>query len=244
MDLTHEEQKVYDKIDDIINLINFKDFFTPIDIMFILQHKSRGYVYQLVKENKIETCKNSDIIKKFELMYKNIKYVFSKKNVLDFINTYKLFNKFKYEIFDCLYAYDEHIYQNTNEIYLDDLIKTKGDIYSNSYISKYLFIKDVKEALNILLNMLPERERNVIILRFGIGDSKLRTLEEVGKIFGCGKERIRQIEVKALRKLRLFVFVQHYYFNKCDENIKIKQIKSKKVLNDLRDYLYNYDLII
>ena len=237
MNLTREEQKVYDKIDDIINLINFKDFFTPIDIMFILQHKSRTVVYQLVEENKIETCKNINIIKNFKLIYKNVKYVFSKKNVLDFINTYKLFNKFKYEIFDCLYTYDEHIYQNTNEIYLDDSIKTEGDIYSNGYISKYLFIKDVKEALN----MLSERERNVIILRFGIGDSKLKSLEEVGEIFGCTRERIRQVEAKALRRLRLIS--NYYYFNESDENIKIKQIKSKKVLNDLRDYLYDYDLL-
>ena len=49
---------------------------------------------------------------------------------------------------------------------------------------------------------LTERERNVIKLRFGLDDGKTRTLEEVGKEFNVTRERIRQIEAKALRKLR------------------------------------------
>ena len=53
-----------------------------------------------------------------------------------------------------------------------------------------------------VLNTLNEREREVIILRFGIEDGQNKSLEEVGKICGVTKERIRQIEIKALRKLR------------------------------------------
>ena len=49
---------------------------------------------------------------------------------------------------------------------------------------------------------LTERERNVIKLRFRLDDGKTRTLEEVGKEFNVTRERIRQIEAKALRKLR------------------------------------------
>ena len=49
---------------------------------------------------------------------------------------------------------------------------------------------------------LSVRERNVIKLRFGLDDGKTRTLEEVGKEFNVTRERIRQIEAKALRKLR------------------------------------------
>jgi len=60
----------------------------------------------------------------------------------------------------------------------------------------------LKENLDEVLNTLNDRERKVLELRFGIEDGKSRTLEEVGKEFGVTRERIRQIEAKALRKLR------------------------------------------
>ncbi len=60
----------------------------------------------------------------------------------------------------------------------------------------------LKEQLEDVLDTLTEREENVLRLRFGIGDGRARTLEEVGKAFGVTRERIRQIEAKALRKLR------------------------------------------
>ncbi|MDD6380892.1 MAG: RNA polymerase sigma factor RpoD [Lachnospiraceae bacterium] len=60
----------------------------------------------------------------------------------------------------------------------------------------------LKEQLNEVLDTLTPREKKVLILRFGLEDGRARTLEEVGKEFNVTRERIRQIEAKALRKLR------------------------------------------
>ena len=60
----------------------------------------------------------------------------------------------------------------------------------------------LREHIDVLLEDLKEREKEVIILRFGLRDGHPRTLEEVGKEFNVTRERIRQIEAKALRKLR------------------------------------------
>ena len=58
------------------------------------------------------------------------------------------------------------------------------------------------EAIEEVLNTLAQRERDVIKLRFGLADGRCHTLEEVGLQFNVTRERIRQIEAKALRKLR------------------------------------------
>ena len=60
----------------------------------------------------------------------------------------------------------------------------------------------LKEQLIEVLDTLTEREQKVLKLRFGLEDGRARTLEEVGKEFDVTRERIRQIEAKALRKLR------------------------------------------
>jgi RNA polymerase primary sigma factor len=63
-------------------------------------------------------------------------------------------------------------------------------------------VQDLKTQLNTVLNELAPRERDVIRMRFGLIDERAHTLEEVGKAFDVTRERIRQIEAKALRKLR------------------------------------------
>ena len=60
----------------------------------------------------------------------------------------------------------------------------------------------LREQVEDVLGTLSDRERRVLQLRFGLEDGRSRTLEEVGKDFGVTRERIRQIEAKALRKLR------------------------------------------
>ncbi|KAH7437326.1 hypothetical protein KP509_05G066000 [Ceratopteris richardii] len=65
-------------------------------------------------------------------------------------------------------------------------------------ITKQLLKRDVKNVLSTL----SDRELNVMKLRYGLEDGKMRTLEEIGKIFGVTRERVRQIEAKAMRKLK------------------------------------------
>lgn len=62
---------------------------------------------------------------------------------------------------------------------------------------------DIKERVKTLLDGLTDRERDVIKLRFGFYDGKIYTLEEIGKMYGLTRERIRQIEGSAIRKMRL-----------------------------------------
>lgn len=68
--------------------------------------------------------------------------------------------------------------------------------------SEHAAYEMLKEQLEDVLDTLTDREENVLRLRFGLDDGRTRTLEEVGKVFGVTRERIRQIEAKALRKLR------------------------------------------
>lgn len=75
----------------------------------------------------------------------------------------------------------------------DDFIKTPAEATS---------LVMLKEGLLDVLETLSAREQEVLMLRFGLNDGRARTLEEVGNIFNLTRERIRQIEAKALRKLR------------------------------------------
>ena len=82
--------------------------------------------------------------------------------------------------------------------HLGDFIKDEN-ITSPADAAAFVLLK---EQLNEVLYTLTEREQEVLKLRFGIEDGRARTLEEVGKEFNVTRERIRQIEAKALRKLR------------------------------------------
>ena len=85
-----------------------------------------------------------------------------------------------------------------DDSHLGDFIKDERNVSPEEYATNEM-LKD--EIASVLLT-LTEREEKVIRLRFGLEDGKSRTLEEVGQMFGVTRERIRQIEAKALRKLR------------------------------------------
>jgi len=88
---------------------------------------------------------------------------------------------------------------------IGDFIEDIGISTPEDSVSKIL----LKVQLENALSNLSEKERKVLILRYGLDGNKSYTLEEVGKIFGITRERVRQIETKALRKLRLPKFKKY-----------------------------------
>ncbi|MFC4957315.1 RNA polymerase sigma factor [Streptomyces mauvecolor] len=89
-----------------------------------------------------------------------------------------------------------------DDVALGDLIED-GDAASPVESAAFLLLREHLEAV---LSTLGERERKVVQLRYGLADGRPRTLEEIGRIFGVTRERIRQIESKTLNKLRDHAF--------------------------------------
>jgi len=89
-----------------------------------------------------------------------------------------------------------------DDVALGDLIED-GDAASPVESAAFLLLREHLEAV---LSTLGERERKVVQLRYGLADGRARTLEEIGRIFGVTRERIRQIESKTLNKLRDHAF--------------------------------------
>lgn len=85
-----------------------------------------------------------------------------------------------------------------DDSHLGDFIEDKDAMSPDDYANNQL----LKEEINMVLEGLTEREEKVLRLRFGLEDGRTRTLEEVGREFNVTRERIRQIEAKALRKLK------------------------------------------
>ena len=85
-----------------------------------------------------------------------------------------------------------------DDSHLGDFIEDKEAMSPDQYANNEL----LKDEINLILSTLTDREEKVIRLRFGLEDGRTRTLEEVGKEFDVTRERIRQIEAKALRKLK------------------------------------------
>ena len=85
-----------------------------------------------------------------------------------------------------------------DDSHLGDFVEDKESVSPTEYTTQSM----IRSALYDVMSDLTDREEKVLRLRYGIGDGKPRTLEEVGKEFGVTRERIRQIEAKAIRKLR------------------------------------------
>ncbi len=85
-----------------------------------------------------------------------------------------------------------------NDSHLGDFIEDKDALSPSDFANNQL----LKDEIDMVLQGLTEREEKVLRLRFGLEDGRTRTLEEVGKEFNVTRERIRQIEAKALRKLK------------------------------------------
>ena len=85
-----------------------------------------------------------------------------------------------------------------DDSHLGDFIEDEEAMSPEAFTASSL----LREQLEDVLETLTDREENVLRLRFGLDDGNIRTLEQVGKVFGVTRERIRQIEAKALRKLR------------------------------------------
>jgi len=93
----------------------------------------------------------------------------------------------------------------------DENITSLSDlVFSDDYIEPFesVFHVTLKDLLDTILGQLSEREQTIIKLRFGLADRTPLTLEEIGSILGITRERVRQIQNKAIEKLRSIAAIQ------------------------------------
>lgn len=93
---------------------------------------------------------------------------------------------------------EEPIYGKDEELYLEDILSKSG----TDEVENDILREDLEKAINEILSTLSERERNILVHRFGLFGEEPKTLNEVGKIVGISRERVRQIEARLLKKLR------------------------------------------
>ena len=130
-----------------------------------------------------------------EYMNKN-KMVVQKNKIL----TIKDIEDFKHYLGNSIISLDVPVGDDANDrdSVLGDFIPDESTLMPEDEAEK----SDLAESLRMVLAMLPEREAKVLRLRYGLDDGIQRTLEQVGKEFGVTRERIRQIEAKAFRRIR------------------------------------------
>ena len=133
-------------------------------------------------------------------------YASMQRNYEKIDSTYEIPNHHYQEMFSFLTTYKEIIEKHGIHKLFDYLRNSYeydfNQILYYPKIEELNIYNDLRDSLDTLLNTLPEREKEIIKLRYGLIDGKELTLEELGKIFGVTRERIRQIESKALKRLR------------------------------------------
>uniref|UniRef100_A0A7S0G1C7 RNA polymerase sigma-70 domain-containing protein n=1 Tax=Rhodosorus marinus TaxID=101924 RepID=A0A7S0G1C7_9RHOD len=87
---------------------------------------------------------------------------------------------------------------------VDDAGMCLGDVLQSTEVSPEDRVERalLREDLEHVINSLSPRERDVVRMRYGLDDGRMKTLDEIGRMFCVSKERVRQIETKAIRKLR------------------------------------------
>jgi RNA polymerase primary sigma factor len=85
----------------------------------------------------------------------------------------------------------------------DDALKLEGliSIFGTEDIERDLYEEELRNIIKSLLDKLTQRERDILVFRFGLDGNEPKTLDEIGKILGISRERVRQIEKKALKRL-------------------------------------------
>ncbi len=92
---------------------------------------------------------------------------------------------------------DSPLSSHDDSLTLSDVIESPDETPEDRVDNSLL-----RDDLEHVINSLTPRERDVVRMRYGLDDGRTKTLEEIGKVFSVTKERVRQIEAKALRKLR------------------------------------------
>lgn len=92
--------------------------------------------------------------------------------------------------------------ENANDEIIDFIPAMNSDYIEVPSVEDIVLLHEKLKVIESELNQLPERERKILVLRFGLEDGEPKTLEEVGRVIGVTRERIRQIEAKAINKLR------------------------------------------
>ncbi len=103
------------------------------------------------------------------------------------------------------YSLDMPLGQEGEDLTLLDILSKKG----TEDVEKNLIEESLHKQLNSMLNILDEREKAIIEHRFGLNGEEPKTLTEVGDLLGISRERVRQIEQRALKKLRVLAMKKH-----------------------------------